>query len=112
MKLVTAVIRPETLSPVLSALADFGISGLTVSEVNGCGRQKGQTQMYRGAAIKVDLIPKVKLELVVDDATVSGLVDLLADIASTGNPGDGKMWVAPVDRVVRMSDRAEAEAAL
>ncbi|MCB9412880.1 MAG: P-II family nitrogen regulator [Actinobacteria bacterium] len=102
MKLVTAVIKPFKLDDVKSALETFGIHGLTVSEASGYGRQRGHTEVYRGAEYTVDLIPKLKIEIVVDDADVSDVVSLVAKSAATGKIGDGKVWVTPVEELVRV----------
>jgi nitrogen regulatory protein P-II 1 len=102
MKLVTAVIKPFKLDDVKEALQTFGIHGLTVTEVSGYGRQGGHTEVYRGAEYTVDLIPKLKIEVVVDDADASDVVSLVAKSASTGKIGDGKVWVTPVDELVRV----------
>jgi nitrogen regulatory protein P-II 1 len=102
MKLVTAVIKPFKLDDVKEALQTFGIHGLTVTEVSGYGRQGGHTEVYRGAEYTVDLIPKLKIEVVVDDADASDVVSLVAKSASTGKIGDGKVWVTPVEELVRV----------
>jgi nitrogen regulatory protein P-II 1 len=102
MKLVTAIIKPFKLDDVKSALEAHGVHGLTVSEVSGFGRQKGHTEVYRGAEYTVDLVPKVRLEVVVDDANVDEVVDAIVSGAQTGKIGDGKVWVSPVDSIVRV----------
>jgi nitrogen regulatory protein P-II 1 len=102
MKLVTAVIKPFKLDEVRSALETFGVKGLTVSEANGYGRQKGHTEVYRGAEYTVDLVPKSRLEVVVDDTDVDDVVDVIVKAAQTGKIGDGKVWVTTVDAVVRV----------
>jgi nitrogen regulatory protein P-II 1 len=102
MKLVTAIIKPFKLDDVKSALEAHGVHGLTVSEVSGFGRQKGHTEVYRGAEYTVDLVPKVRLEVVVDDANVDEVVDAIVSGAQTGKIGDGKEWVSPVDSIVRV----------
>jgi nitrogen regulatory protein P-II 1 len=102
MKLVTAIIKPFKLDDVKEALQTFGIHGLTVTEVSGYGRQGGHTEVYRGAEYTVDLIPKLKIEIVVDDADASDVVSLVAKSASTGKIGDGKVWVTPVEELVRV----------
>jgi nitrogen regulatory protein P-II 1 len=102
MKLVTAVIKPHRLDEVRAALETFGVSGMTVTEASGYGRQKGHTEVYRGAEYEVDLVPKVRLEIVVDDADVDDIVDVVVKSAHTGKIGDGKVWVVPVESVVRV----------
>jgi nitrogen regulatory protein P-II 1 len=102
MKLVTAIVKPFKLEDVKSALETYGVHGLTVSEVNGFGRQKGHTEVYRGAEYQVDFVPKVRIEIVVDDADVSGVVGVVVKAANTGQIGDGKVWVTPVEDIVRV----------
>ena len=102
MKLVTAIIKPFKLEDVKSALEDRGIHGLTVSEVSGFGRQKGHTEVYRGAEYTVDLVPKVRIEIVVEDDAAAGIVDAIVASAQTGKIGDGKVWVTPVESIVRV----------
>jgi nitrogen regulatory protein P-II 1 len=102
MKLVTAVIKPFKLDDVKSALETFGVSGLTVSEASGYGRQKGHTEVYRGAEYTVDLVPKVRIEVLVDDADADDVIEVLTKSAQTGRIGDGKVWSVPVDTVVRV----------
>ena len=102
MKLVTAVIKPFKLDDVKDALKEAGVTGITVSEVRGFGRQGGHTETYRGAEYKIDFVPKVSLEVVVDDAEVDGTVDAIKSGAATGKIGDGKIWVSDVDRIVRI----------
>jgi nitrogen regulatory protein P-II 1 len=102
MKLVTAIIKPFKLEDVKAALEGRGVHGLTVSEASGFGRQKGHTEVYRGAEYTVDLVPKVRLEVVVEDAVVDEVVDAIVSGAQTGKIGDGKVWVIPVDTIVRV----------
>jgi nitrogen regulatory protein P-II 1 len=102
MKLVTAIVKPFKLDDVKAALEAYGIQGLTVSEVNGYGRQKGHTEVYRGAEYTVDFVPKVRVEVVVDDLDVSGVVGVVVKAAVTGQIGDGKVWVTPVEDIVRV----------
>ncbi len=102
MKLVTAVIKPFKLDDVKEALETFGVQGLTVGEVNGYGRQKGHTEVYRGAEYKVDFVPKVRLDVVVDDADAKDVVDVIVKAAATGQIGDGKVWTTAVDDLVRV----------
>ena len=102
MKLVTAIIKPFKLEDVKSALEGKGLHGLTVSEASGYGRQKGHTEVYRGAEYTVDLVPKVRIEVLVDDADADGVIDAIVTAAQTGKIGDGKVWMVPVDAVVRV----------
>ncbi|WP_239309897.1 MULTISPECIES: P-II family nitrogen regulator [unclassified Frankia] len=102
MKLVTAVIKPFKLEDVKAALESLGVHGLTISEVQGFGRQKGHTEVYRGAEYKVDFVPKIKIEIIADDTAVEELVTTIATAAQTGKIGDGKIWVLPVETVVRV----------
>jgi nitrogen regulatory protein P-II 1 len=102
MKLITAVIKPFKLEDVKSALESFGIHGLTVSEASGFGRQKGHTEVYRGAEYTVDLVPKLRVEILVEDDDADSVVDVIVKTAQTGRIGDGKVWVSPVDSVVRV----------
>jgi nitrogen regulatory protein P-II 1 len=96
------VIKPFKLDEVRSALETFGVQGMTVTEASGYGRQKGHTEVYRGAEYTVDLVPKTRLEVVVDDTDVDDVVDVIVKAAQTGKIGDGKVWVSPVDAVVRV----------
>jgi nitrogen regulatory protein P-II 1 len=102
MRLVTAIVKPFKLDDVKSALETLGVLGLTVSEVRGYGRQKGHTEVYRGAEYTVDLVPKVKIEVLVDDLDADKVVQTVVEAARTGKIGDGKVWVTPVDAVVRV----------
>ncbi len=102
MKLVTAVIKPFKLDDVKNALEAYGIHGLTVSEASGYGRQRGHTEVYRGAEYTVDLVPKVRIEVLVDDDDADSVVDVIVKSAQTGRIGDGKVWLMPVDTVVRV----------
>jgi nitrogen regulatory protein P-II 1 len=102
MKLITAIVKPFKLDDVKNALELIGIAGLTVSEVQGFGRQRGHTEVYRGAEYQVDFVPKVKIEVVADDAMADKVVDAVVESARTGKIGDGKVWVSPVDTVVRV----------
>ncbi|MGZ6791540.1 MAG: P-II family nitrogen regulator [Mycobacteriales bacterium] len=102
MRLVTAVLKPFKLDDVKSALEAFGVAGMTVSEVQGHGRQRGHTEVYRGAEYTVTFVPKVKVEVLVDDADAGDVVDVIAKAAQTGSIGDGKVWSTPVDDVVRV----------
>ena len=102
MRLVTAIVKPFKLEDVKSALETLGVLGLTVSEVRGYGRQKGHTEVYRGAEYNVDFVPKVKIEVVVDDGVADKVVDAIVEAARTGKIGDGKVWVTPVESVIRV----------
>ena len=102
MKLVTAVIKPFKLDDVKDALKQVGVVGLTVSDARGFGRQGGHTETYRGAEYQIEFVPKIKLEIVVDDETVDAVIEAIASSASTGKIGDGKIWVADVSQVVRI----------
>ncbi|MCW2669185.1 MAG: nitrogen regulatory protein [Frankiales bacterium] len=102
MRLVTAVLKPFKLDDVKTALETFGVQGMTVSEVQGHGRQRGHTEVYRGAEYEVSFVPKVKVEILVDDADADDVVDVIAKAAQTGEIGDGKVWSVPVDDVVRV----------
>jgi nitrogen regulatory protein P-II 1 len=102
MRLVTGVIKPFKLEDVKTALESFGVHGLTVTEASGYGRQKGHTEVYRGAEYTVDLVPKVKVEVLVDDADVEDVMEVIVKSAQTGKIGDGKVWALPVDTVIRV----------
>ena len=102
MKMITAVIKPFKLDEVREALADVGVTGLTVSEVKGFGRQKGHTELYRGAEYVVDFLPKVKIEVAVKEDDVDRCVDAIVNAARTGKIGDGKIFVTEVERVIRI----------
>ncbi|MFA5597139.1 MAG: P-II family nitrogen regulator [Pusillimonas sp.] len=102
MKLITAIIKPFKLDEVREALAEIGVSGLTVTEVKGFGRQKGHTELYRGAEYVVDFLPKIRIDLVVDDALVDGAIEAILKAAHTGKIGDGKIFVQPVEQAIRI----------
>jgi nitrogen regulatory protein P-II 1 len=102
MKLITAIIKPFKLDEVKEALESVGVQGMTVSEASGFGRQKGHTEVYRGAEYTVDLVPKVRLEVIVDDADVDAVIDAIDAAAQTGRIGDGKVWAIPVETIVRV----------
>jgi len=102
MKLITAVVKPFKLDDVREALADVGVQGITVSEVKGFGRQKGHTELYRGAEYVVDFLPKVKLEIAVDDDQVDTVVEAVTKSAHTGKIGDGKIFITTLDEVIRI----------
>ena len=112
MKLITAIIKPFKLDDVKDALKAIGVQGITVSEVRGFGRQGGHSETYRGAEYKIDFVPKVRLELVVDDAAVGTAVDAIKAAASTGKIGDGKIWITSVDRIVRIRTGEEGADAI
>ena len=102
MKLVVAIVKPHRLDEVKEALQDLDVNGLTTTDVEGFGRQRGHTEIYRGAEYRVDFVPKVKVEVLCDDDQVSGVVDAVAKAARTGKIGDGKIWVVPVEQVLRI----------
>jgi len=102
MKLITAVVKPSQLDAVKEAAKSVGVAGLTVSEVQGFGRQGGHTEVYRGAEYQVDFVPKVRLEVIVDDGAVEEVADAIIGAARTGKIGDGKLWVTDVDLVTRI----------
>lgn len=102
MKLITAILKPFKLDDVKNALQAHGVTGMTVSEASGYGRQGGHTEVYRGAEYTVDLIPKVRLEVLVDDSEADAVIGVIVKAASTGSIGDGKVWSTPVDQVVRV----------
>jgi nitrogen regulatory protein P-II 1 len=102
MRLITAVVKPFKLDDVKTALEAFGVQGMTVSEVQGFGRQRGHTEVYRGAEYTVDFVPKVRVEVLVDEADAAAVVDAIVGAAHTGSIGDGKVWTVPIDEVVRV----------
>jgi nitrogen regulatory protein P-II 1 len=102
MKLITAIIKPFKVDDVKAALAAVGVLGITLTEVSGHGRQGGHTETYRGTEYKLDVVPKVKLEVAVDDAQVAVVVDAIVTSARTGKIGDGKVWVTPLDEITRI----------
>jgi nitrogen regulatory protein P-II 1 len=102
VKLVVGVIKPHKLDEVKNALEAFGVQGMTVSEASGYGRQRGHTEVYRGAEYTVDLVPKARIEVLVDDADAADVVDVVVKSAQTGRIGDGKVWTVPIDDVVRV----------
>ena len=112
MKLVTAVIKPFRLEEVKTALQAIDIHGLTVSEASGFGRQGGHVEVYRGAEYTVDLVPKVRIEVVVSDDVVEQVIDAIVRAARTENIGDGKVWVVPVEQVIRVRTGESGESAL
>ncbi|GGB60188.1 nitrogen regulatory protein P-II [Shewanella sp. SR43-4] len=112
MKKVEAIIKPFKLDDVRESLAEIGITGMTVSEVKGFGRQKGHTELYRGAEYMVDFLPKVKIELVIQDELLERAIDVIVDTARTGKIGDGKIFVTDVERVIRIRTGEENEEAV
>ena len=112
LKLITAIIKPHKLDDVKAALQSAGVQGMTITEAQGYGRQKGKTEVYRGAEYVVDLIPKIRLELVVDLFDAERVAAAIADAARTGKIGDGKVWITDVDRVIRIRTGEVDEQAL
>ena len=112
MKKVEAIIKPFKLDDVRESLADIGITGMTVSEVKGFGRQKGHTELYRGAEYMVDFLPKVKIELVIQDELLEQALEVIVDTARTGKIGDGKIFVTDIERVIRIRTGEEDEDAI
>ena len=112
MKMITAIIKPFKLDDVRDAVAEIGIQGMTVTEVRGFGRQKGHTELYRGAEYVVDFLPKLKLEIAVPDGQVDAAVEAIADAAASGRIGDGKIFVQPLDKAVRIRTGEEGDKAL
>jgi nitrogen regulatory protein P-II 1 len=102
MKLITAIIKPHQLDEVKEALESFGVSGMTISEASGYGRQRGHSEVYRGAEYTVDFVPKVRVEVLVDDIDAGDVITVVLKAAQTGRIGDGKIWSVPVDEVVRV----------
>ena len=102
MKLITAIIKPFKLDDVREALGGVGVKGITMTEVKGFGRQKGHTELYRGAEYVVDFLPKVKLEMVVDDSLAEQVIEVITNAASTGKIGDGKIFVSPIEEAIRI----------
>ena len=112
MKIVSAIIKPFRLDDVRSALSDIGINGLTVYEVKGFGRQKGHTELYRGAEYVVDYIPKIKIEVAIDDDLTDQVIDTIVEAARTGKIGDGKIFVSPLEQVIRIRTGETGEEAI
>ena len=102
MKLITAIVKPHRIEEVKEALRDIGVNGLTTTDVEGFGRQRGHTEVYRGAEYQVDFVPKVKVEIVVAEDDVQGVVDAIVKAARTGKSGDGKIWVTEAEQVIRI----------
>ena len=112
MKLVTAIIKPFVLDQVRESLGNIGVQGITVTEVKGYGRQKGHTELYRGAEYQVDLLPKVKIEIAVSDQLYDQVIEAIIDSADTGNIGDGKIFVTSMDEVIRIRTGERDEEAI
>ncbi|WP_446664081.1 P-II family nitrogen regulator [Flexivirga sp. B27] len=112
MKLITAIIKPFRLDDVKEALEAYGITGMTVSEASGYGRQRGHSEVYRGAEYSVDFVPKLRLEVVVEDLDARSVVDVIVKTAQTGRIGDGKVWVMPIDDIVRVRTGEHGDGAL
>jgi nitrogen regulatory protein PII len=112
MKMITAIIKPFKLDDVRDAIAEIGIQGMTVTEVRGFGRQKGHTELYRGAEYVVDFLPKLKLEIAIPDDQVDAVVEAIADAAASGRIGDGKIFVQPLEKAVRIRTGEEGDKAL
>ena len=112
MKRIIAIVRPEKLEPLKEALFAADVSGMTVGQVMGCGNQHGWSEFYRGTEVLLNMIPKVKFELIVPDEDVDALVDLICETAATGEVGDGKIFISAVEEVVRIRTRERGEAAV
>jgi nitrogen regulatory protein P-II 1 len=112
VKLVTAIVKPHKVEEVKDALQDIGVTGLTLSEVRGFGRQRGHTEVYRGAEYQIEFVPKACLEIVVGDGQVDGVIDAIVKHARSGQVGDGKVWVTDVERIVRIRTGEEGAEAL
>jgi nitrogen regulatory protein P-II 1 len=112
MKKIEAIIRPHKLEEVREALHDNGVHGMTISEVKGVGRQKGHAEVYRGSEYKIDFLPKIKIEVVVSDKMLDEVVSLIVKASKTGNVGDGKLFVSPVEEVIRIRTEEVGEDAL
>ncbi|MBN9643167.1 P-II family nitrogen regulator [Corynebacterium mendelii] len=112
MKLVTAIVKPFTLTDIKEALEQLGVHGMTVTETQGFGQQKGHTEVYRGAEYAVDFVPKVKVEVVIGDDATADVVDAIMNAARTGKIGDGKIWVTPVEQLVRVRTGESGESAV
>ncbi|PID51263.1 MAG: nitrogen regulatory protein P-II [Pasteurellales bacterium] len=112
MKKIEAIIKPFKLDDVRESLSDIGITGMTVTEVKGFGRQKGHTELYRGAEYAIDFMPKVKLDIVVNDDLVEACVETIIEIAQTGKIGDGKIFISDIERVIRIRTGEENEEAI
>ncbi len=102
MKRITAIVRPEKLEPLKDALFAADVSGMTISQVNGCGNQHGWKEYFRGTEVLLNMVPKVKFEIVVEDAEVDGIVEVIREAARTGEVGDGKIFISPIEQVIRI----------
>ena len=112
MKLITAIIQPDKIDDVVSALACVGVHGLTISEAHGYGRQHGHTEVFRGTSVEVDILPKVRFEIVAEDAAIDSIVNAICVAAGTNTIGDGKVWVIPVESVTRVRTHEQGVDAL
>lgn len=112
MKKIEVIIRPEKLEQIKVKLEEMGHSGITISEVEGCGRQKGITQQWRGETYKIDFVPKLKLEVVVKDSELKKVIDIIVQTAKTGEVGDGKIFVLPVEEVIRIRTQEKGDVAI
>jgi nitrogen regulatory protein P-II 1 len=112
MKLITSIVKPFKVDDVRDALRDIGVQGLTLSNVQGYGRQRGHTEVYRGAEYQIDFVPKVRLEVLVDDDEAARVIDTIVNAAQTGRIGDGKVWVQTVEEVVRVRTGERGAAAI
>ena len=112
MKLITAILKPFKLDEVKDALQAAGVTGMTVSEASGFGRQRGHTEVYRGASVTVDFVHKAKLEILASDADVARITDVIIKSANTGSIGDGKIWITPVEEVIRVRTNERGESAI
>lgn len=112
MKLLTAIIKPHRLDDVKEALQSFGVTGMTISEASGYGRQRGHSEVYRGAEYSIDLVPKLRVEILIEDDDADDVADVIVAAARTGRIGDGKIWTVPVDAVVRVRTGERGPAAI
>lgn len=112
MKLITAIVKPFTLTDIKDALEQAGVQGMTVTETQGFGQQKGHTEVYRGAEYAVDFVPKVKIEVIISDAQAEEVINVIVDTARTGKVGDGKVWMTNIEELVRVRTGERGEAAL
>src|SRR5207237_2542544 len=112
MKLVTAIVKPFKLDDVKAALVELNLPGITITETKGFGRQRGHTEVYRGAEYTVEFVPKLRIEVVVDDGDAQGVADAIVEAARTGKIGDGKVWISPVETVIRVRTGEEGSDAL
>lgn len=112
MKLITAIVQPHRFDAVNTALKAADVTGMTVTEASGFGRQKGHVEIYRGAEYKVDTVPKLRLDIVIDDERVDSTIDVIVAAAASGRIGDGKIWVTPIDRIVRVRTGEDGSTAI